>query len=179
MFSKTVNGIEMNVWGLDPTIVTVSHIANVLARINRYGGHWVYPISVARHCLTLADELKRQGHPAMVQLQGLFHDASEAYTQDIPSPLKALLWVQPPGPNPKVLYEAFEFNLLSRIYTKLMIRWPIHPAVWTADKAAYELEIPIIRGEVRPHVVNDPEVVTNLFIWHAKALFRECGIPNQ
>lgn len=176
----------MDLWNLDPSIVTVSHIANVLARINRYAGHWVHPISVARHCLTLADTLKRQRCDVMTQLQGLFHDASEAYTQDIPTPLKDLLWVQPPGPNPLVKYEAFEFDLLSRIYTKLMIRWPIHPAVWAADKAAYELEIPIIRGaaccslfDVRPHVANDPEVVTNLFTFHAKALFQECSLPSQ
>lgn len=172
MFSKTVDGIEMNLWDLDPAIVTVPHIANVLARINRYAGHWVHPISVARHCLTLSDELKRQGLDTMTQLQGLFHDASEAYTTDIPSPLKALLSISDPGRS-FVPYGHFEADLLMRIYTKLMIRWPIHPAVWAADKAAYELEIPIIRGAVRPSVVNDPEVVANLFTWRAKALFRE------
>ena len=177
MFSKTVNGIEMNLWDLDPRIVTVPHIANALARINRYAGHWVHPISVARHCLSLVDALKRQHCPVGVQLQGLFHDASEAFTQDIPSPLKETLWVQPPGPNPQMRYSAFEFDLLSRIYTRLMIQWPIHPAVWTADKAIYDKELPIIRGQVRPPYGNDPETVTLVFINRAKVLMHECGVP--
>ena len=177
MFSKTVDGIEMDLWNLDPAIVTVPHIANVLARINRYAGHWVNPISVARHCLCVTDALKKRDYPVGVQLQGLFHDASEAYTQDIPSPLKDSLWIQPPGPEPRMRYSAFEFDLLSRIYTKLMIPWPIHPAVWFEDKATYEKELPIIRGQVRPPYGNDPDTASIVFINRARALMHECGVP--
>lgn len=187
MFSKTRDGIEMNLWDLDPEIVTVEHIANALARINRYAGHWVYPISVARHCLTLVGVLKSQGFDEEVQLQGLLHDAPEAYTMDIPSPLKdELMIVLPPVKRHKhamfpamrntTPYRTFEDDLSKRIFEQLGVPWPLNPAVIAADHAAYEDESDTIRGEYRPLVTSDPETLALLFIQRAKDLMGECGI---
>jgi hypothetical protein len=176
MFSKTVDGIEMNLWDLDPAIVTVPHIANSLARINRYAGHWINPISVARHCLSLVDILKKQHCPVGVQLQGLFHDASEAYTQDIPAPLKDRLSIHDERVGLTVSYRGFEERLLERIYYRLSIPWPIAPEVLFVDGDIYEKELPIIRGQVRPPYGNDPETAALVFINRAKVLMHECGI---
>jgi hypothetical protein len=178
MFSKTVDGIEMNLWDLDPRIVTVPHIANALARINRYAGHWVHPISVARHCLALTDELKKQHHPAGVQLQGLFHDATEAYTQDIPTPLKDRLSIHDERIGATITYRGFEERMLERIYCRLNIPWPIPLEVWNADTEAYNAEILLIRRTERPRYdkSNDPEVVAAIFVRRARNLMDECGI---
>lgn len=177
MFSKTVNGIDMNPWDLDPRIVTVEHIASVLARINRYAGHWVYPISVARHCIILTDTLKERGHNSLIQLQGLLHDASEAYTQDIPSPLKAMLKIAGPPWYEDVSYSEFENALLGRIFTQLGVPLPIDPEVVRADKDAYDDEIPIIRGQKKPKFLCDPEVCAIVFERRARDLMHKLGIP--
>jgi len=177
MFCKTVDAIEMNYWNLSPYIVTVPRIANALARINRYAGHWVQPISVARHCLSLVDTLKKQHCPAGVQLQGLFHDAAEAYTQDIPAPLKDRLHVFDERTNEMTTYRGFEWRLLERIYCQLHIPWPIPLEVWAADDGVYEKELPIIRGHVRSPYGNDPETVGFVFINRAEILMHECGVP--
>lgn len=186
VFSKTVDGIEMNPWDLDSRIVTVECIGRVLARINRYAGHWVNPISVARHCLTLARNLELDGHTPMVQLQGLMHDATEAYTQDIPSPLKSCLLIELPATTEQlasnfpsvrnsVSYAEFENDFLGRIFERLMIQWPIHPAVWREDTAAYNEEIHVIQGYQRG-AANDPSMVERLFINRAYSLMSLCGI---
>lgn len=181
MFSKTTAGVKMDLWNLDPKIVTIEHIANALARINRYAGHWVYPISVARHCLVLADGLKSQGFGVGVQLQGLLHDAPEAYTLDIPSPLKDLLTIKLPREefrkSVKISYRAFEDDLTERIFKQLGVMWPLNHAVIVADHAAYGKEATAIRGQLRPLHTNDPEVVAILFIGRAKDLMDKCGIP--
>ena len=188
MFSKTVDGIEMDLWDLDPQVVTVEHIANVLARINRYAGHWVHPISVARHCLTLTGELKFQGFSVGVQLQGLMHDASEAYTLDIPTPLKDQLMIELPAVKRHkhamfpairntISYRAFEDDLLERIFKQLGIPWPLNPAVLLADHAAIKQETPVIQGRVKLLHTTDPATVALLFIARAKDLMNKCGIP--
>ena len=176
MYSKTIAGVEMNWWNLDPSIVTIEHIGNVLARINRYAGHWIRPISVARHCLTMTDKLRDAFASPMVQLQGLFHDAAEAYTQDIPSPLKSELYIADTDGEP-MPYGDFEDDLTRRIFEHLNIAWPIPRVVWDADRAEYHSELPILRGEVHPSQSTDPEVVAGLFIARARILFTQ-AIPN-
>lgn len=74
-------------------------IAHQLAQTNRYGGACIFPYSVAQHSTILAHALYRaaQGtrgvsmtEAAEWALDGLFHDAPEAYLGDIKSPLKKL-----------------------------------------------------------------------------------------
>jgi hypothetical protein len=60
-------------------------IARALSHINRYTGH-VGRYSVAQHCVHVCDNM-----PAGLKLDGLLHDAPEAYIGDVSAPLKALL----------------------------------------------------------------------------------------
>jgi len=172
-FSKTIDGVEMDLWDLPRAIVTVEHIGFALARINRYAGHWRHPISVARHCITLAKQLKEDGHNELTQLQGLLHDAAEAYTTDIPSPLKALLMVRHTCEflNETVAtYDVFESQLTRQIFEKLGVSHRIPQVVWDLDRKAYHQELPILRGEVRTLDSIEPEVVERLFINRAREL---------
>jgi len=117
----------------------------------------------------------------VVQLQALFHDAEEAYTQDIPSPLKHRLWIQPqPGDGvvvgDLVPYATFEAALREQIFAKMGIPWPISPAVHAEDKTAYYKEIPIIRGGHKCEHVTDPDSVAQVFISLASVLSGTLGI---
>lgn len=77
-------------------VVSVEDIAHALARICRYGGHVSTWWSVADHCLEVSLELERVARDAgydddevaYLSLVGLLHDAAEAYTGDMVSPLK-------------------------------------------------------------------------------------------
>ena len=70
----------------DVSEVDINDIAKALSQVNRYTGHTKMPYSVAEHSVHVASLL-----PPEYQLAGLLHDASEAYLNDISSPLKSLL----------------------------------------------------------------------------------------
>lgn len=71
--------------------VTILDIAHALSMICRYGGATKYFYSVAQHCVYLAEELLKDTHDRALALDGLMHDAEEAYVGDMKNPLKGLV----------------------------------------------------------------------------------------
>lgn len=143
---KTVDSKEINLFDPDPALFTVERIANSLARINRFAGHWERPVSVARHSIRVAKLLRDAGHDTEMQLQGLFHDAAEAFTTDIPSPLKRRLSIELPS-GCFVKYCNFEDMLSRHIFKALEIEWPLRPEVHRFDRCLTEEECKWVRGE--------------------------------
>lgn len=82
----TYTGRHVDLLSPNPAEFNLVDIAHALSQINRFTGHTAYPYSVAQHSVLCA-RLVPQEH----QLEALFHDAHEAYTGDVTSPLKALL----------------------------------------------------------------------------------------
>lgn len=70
---------------LDPRVeeVKIEDIAHSLSMLCRYNGHCGFFYSVAEHCWLLSYAV-----PESYRLEALLHDASEAYTSDIPRPFK-------------------------------------------------------------------------------------------
>lgn len=70
---------------LDPRVedVRITDIAHSLSLLCRYNGHIERFYSVAEHCWLLSYAV-----PKEYALQALLHDGCEAYTSDIPRPLK-------------------------------------------------------------------------------------------
>jgi len=68
--------------------IDLQDIAHALAQINRYTGHTSRPYSVAEHSLLVADIAREAGATPMLELAALLHDAHEAYTGDVSSPVK-------------------------------------------------------------------------------------------
>lgn len=80
----TYSGVKFH--HLDPKVedIRIEDIAHALSRLNRFAGH-ITPesYSVAQHCVHVS--LKCDPNFA---LEGLLHDAAEAYCVDVPRPLK-------------------------------------------------------------------------------------------
>jgi len=75
----------------NPTMdmICIEDIAHSLSHQARFAGHAHQFYSVAEHSLLVARHL-----PDHAKLEGLMHDAQEAYVTDLPAPLKALLRLQ-------------------------------------------------------------------------------------
>lgn len=72
-------------WPLDPRPeeVSVEDIAHALGNLCRYGGHTSKFYSVAEHCVWVSLYVPRE-----YAMEGLMHDATEAYLVDVPRPIK-------------------------------------------------------------------------------------------
>lgn len=100
-------------------------IAHALSNLCRYTGHSKRFYSVAEHSVIVS----RLVEPKYA-LEGLMHDASEAYCGDVASPLKRLL----PG------YSKIEEGVQEAIAMYFGLQWPFPKEVHDADKLCYVTE---------------------------------------
>lgn len=91
----THTGIEFDPFDVKPGDVCIEDIAHALARICRFGGHVECPVfhSVAAHSSRVSfrcgvNTCAEVENTALYELNGLLHDATEAYLGDIVRPLK-------------------------------------------------------------------------------------------
>lgn len=84
----TASGRQFYLLHPTPEMVDLYDIAHALGQIIRFNGHTRRPYTVAEHSVLVALILREQGYDPAVQLDGLFHDAAEAYIGDVPTPIK-------------------------------------------------------------------------------------------
>lgn len=87
----TAGGGTLDLLDPRPEDVRIEAIAAGLGHTCRFAGQADRFYSVAEHCCLGAGRLARQGATPLNQLQFLLHDAHEAYTGDITTPMKVLL----------------------------------------------------------------------------------------
>lgn len=122
---------------LDPRVeeVRLGDIAHHLAFIGRYTGACSHLWSVGAHCLVVADRILSAGGTATEALQGLLHDASEAYLVDIPRPFK---------PDVSIAGETYyvvEERVQAAIHQALSVPYPAAPIVKTTDDGMVHDEV--------------------------------------
>lgn len=105
---------------LKPTLreIDIDDISWALSHICRFTGHTRAFYSVAQHCCHVSDML-----PDDLKLQGLLHDAQEAYCQDLAQPIKQYL--------PQ--YKELELRIEQVVARKFRLSFPMPAAVKTAD----------------------------------------------
>ncbi|MBO9108873.1 hypothetical protein J5288_09165 [Agrobacterium sp. S2/73] len=89
-FMQTFTGRKYWPMSPRPHEVHIEDIAHSLGLQCRYAGHCIKFYSVAEHSVLIARHLAATRAPE-VALAGLLHDAPEAYSVDIPRPLKPYL----------------------------------------------------------------------------------------
>lgn len=121
---RTFTGKVVNPLHLRSEDICIEDIAHALALCNRFAGHTIAPISVAQHSVYVA---KLSG-----SLQGLLHDASEAYLGDVTKWLKHT-------PQMKAFREAEEYTQ-ALIYQKFHCSHYLTWAVEAADRLMVHFE---------------------------------------
>jgi hypothetical protein len=101
--------------------IEIEDIAHQLAAENRYSGATAVPYSVAQHSVLVAEKC-----PVHLKMEGLLHDASEAYLRDLPRPLKSLPAFQD--------YRQFEGQLEQKIAQRFQLQYPWDPIIHAIDR---------------------------------------------
>lgn len=115
---QTYTGRAFDLLDPQPDMVVIEDIAHALSNICRFTGHTRVFYSVADHSCHVAEIL-----PDELRLQGLLHDAAEAYIQDIATPLK---WLLPD-------YKLIEQRVWKAIAAKFNLPEVLDPQVKSAD----------------------------------------------
>lgn len=103
----------------EPSSIFVEDIADALSKLCRFTGHTTSFYSVAQHCIHVSKLV-----PEHYALEGLMHDATEAFIGDLSTMLKAIL-----GAPIKLL----ENNLHWAIAYRFGLRYPMPAPIKAAD----------------------------------------------
>lgn len=114
----TYTGRRLDPLAPDPAQIDPLDIAHALANLCRFNGHTKRFYSVAQHSVLVARHV-----PCQFALEGLLHDATEAYIADVTRPVKPHL----------LNYQVIEHNLHRAIASRFGIPANLPNAVKTAD----------------------------------------------
>lgn len=128
-FMRTWSGKEIYFNNLVPDNIVIEDIAHALSLQCRFNGHCDEHYSVAEHSVKVATKLLETGDLTLA-MTGLLHDAAEAYTGDVISPLKKLL----PG------FKEIEARVEECIAGVFAIPYPFPQEVHVADKSTLDDE---------------------------------------
>lgn len=122
---QTYTGRRFRPFDPRPEDVCIKDIAHALAFKCRFGGHCTAFYSVAQHSVLVSEAVASSGFGSAVQLEGLMHDAAEAYLPDVPRPVK-----------PHLLgFANIEIRVERAIASAFDLPWPWCPAVKRTDTA--------------------------------------------
>ncbi len=123
---QTYSGRSFYLLDPSPEDVDIADVAHALANLCRYTGHCLDFYSVAQHCVHVS-EICDPNHA----LDGLLHDAAEAYVTDLSTPLKSVL--------PQ--YRLIEAGVHAAIAERFGIDSVIPSCVRRADRAVLFAEV--------------------------------------
>lgn len=105
--------------------VSIEDIASALSNVCRFSGHLPRFYSVAQHCVNVSRLV-----PEEFAFTGLMHDTAEAFTNDLPTPLK---WALP-------IFKELEVKIEAAMGKKFGFDFPYHPSIKEADTTMLILE---------------------------------------
>ena len=136
-----LSGAQFNYNRPEDSGVTLDDLASALSNICRFSGHLPQFYSVAQHLVNTSRLVPRE-----FAFDALMHDTAEAFTNDLPTPLK---WAVP-------IFKDLEVSIESAMAKKFGFNYPYHPCVKEADTNMLILEKEYVKGDksVWPHYEN-------------------------
>lgn len=120
-----LSGAQMNYNYPEQSDVTLDDLASALSNICRFSGHLPVFYSVAQHLVNTSRIVKPEW-----AFDALMHDTAEAFTNDLPTPLK---WAFP-------IFKELEEKIEQAMANKFGFNYPYAPAVKQADTEMLILE---------------------------------------
>lgn len=124
-----VSGGSYNFTNPELSVYTIEDIARNLSHINRFTGSTEVAYNVSQHSVYVSLLLEAWGHQHLA-MEGLLHDAVEAFTGDVSRPLKDLL------PD----YRKIELKNEKAIFAKYNLPFPMDFLTKQADNAVFVAE---------------------------------------
>lgn len=140
-----LDGAGRRFYPLDPRPedVTIEDIAHALSNKCRWGGRPREFYSVCQHSVHVAQIVERTR--SELTLAALLHDAAEAYLEDVPTPIKCVLWV-----DRACVMEPFhstELRVLDAVWQAMGLgEFVEHHAIHMADRIALATEARDLMG---------------------------------
>lgn len=129
-----LSGAQFNYNKPEESDVTLDDLASALSNICRFSGHLPCFYSVAQHLVNTSRLV-----PVELAFDALMHDTAEAFTNDLPTPLK---WSLP-------IFKELETKIESAMSKKFGFNYPYDPAVKTADTQMLVLEKRFVKMDER------------------------------
>lgn len=120
--------------------VRIEDIAGALSKICRFAGHVRCFYSVAQHAVNVSRIV-----PEEHALDGLLHDTAEAFTNDLPTPLKHAVPV----------FGELEKRIEAAMGARFGFAWPMPAAVRTADLQMLAIEKHRLKGDTSRWTILD------------------------
>lgn len=149
-YIETVSGTKFYFLAPEENQIHIEDIAHALSNICRYTGHCSEFYSVAEHSVAVSE--------LTGSLEGLLHDASEAYLTDVASPVKPHL----------ANYKALEATIQAAINKKYGCPFPLTEEVHYADLCQLSTEA--------RHLLPSRGDEWNWGVWHPAGRPRRYGI---
>ena len=126
--------------------VTIEDIATALSNVCRFSGHVQYFYSVAQHVVNTS-YLVSDEHA----FTALMHDTAEAFTNDLPTPLKAAF----------PIFKELEVRIESAMSKKFKFMYPYPSEIKYADSQMLLMEKLVVKGDQSHRDCLDGVDVTN------------------
>lgn len=124
----------------DDSKLLIDDIATPLSNICRFAGHLPMFYSVAQHSVNASLIV-----PEAFAFDALMHDTAEAFTNDLPTPLKTAL----------PIFKELEIKIETSMSKKFGFTYPLSPEIKLADSQMLGLEAMYVKGLTEKWAVLD------------------------
>jgi uncharacterized protein len=135
---QTYSGIRFFPTNPRVSDIRIDDIAHALAKLERYNGHLPTRYTVAQHSILVSWCV-----PEKYALEGLLHDAAEAYFGDIIAPVKHHTMLRP-------ALKQIESKLMEAISERFQLEYPLPACVKEADwRVLFTEKRDLVPGDIK------------------------------